>query len=518
MYIASNVVFALVTLSAVHRGVLSETELIQLQQNKSITLGGRSVGYTEIATQWPGVDREAELVVLSSLLSHDEVSQLLRVVQAEEFDEDTDSVDGLPTFEFYIEAHNSKGLARVEGKPDVDPDIFARRAGPRERLVEITAPIVERLTPFINEQYPGCKGRCHVCHSLVRRYLDGERRGHLMHFDIQALVTVVMGLNDHATDFTGGLFVSAGAARRFVPLQAGDAAVHQSDLLHGVQVTNGTRWSWIIWMQDSPTCSADPVQWHLEAAEEGDPVAQFLTASRYGLGRIQQRTKWMQRSAKKGFSRAACELGLAYRDGTGVKKNVQKAKMWLEKAMAASEPESFLNYGLLHLDAGEIDEAVHLFKKAAEAGVPGGAENLATAYSKGAGGLPKDLNLAASWYEAAGTAPSLYKRALVTKQMGYDDHSPEVMAWIRKAANAGHREACHFLARSPGSTKSDIVRCLSKHSDASSFMALADVFFRSGSAEDEIRGQAALRHAAALGSKEAQSYLNQVQTMKRSDL
>ena len=48
----------------------------------------------------------------------------------------------------------------------------------------------------------------------------------------------VRGARSFGVDFEGGLYVSAGRVvdRRFVPLARGDAVVHQSDLLHGVDV------------------------------------------------------------------------------------------------------------------------------------------------------------------------------------------------------------------------------------------------------------------------------------------
>lgn len=53
-----------------------------------------------------------------------------------------------------------------------------------------------------------------------------ERTSHATHFDIQALVTVVVSLSSSGVDFDGGLFVSTGAGRGdeyFLALQAGDA-------------------------------------------------------------------------------------------------------------------------------------------------------------------------------------------------------------------------------------------------------------------------------------------------------
>jgi hypothetical protein len=155
----------------------------------------------------------------------------------------------MPTYEFYLEKHGSFGKAlAIHGKPDADPIVRKSRKKVRKQLAKIARPIMqERMTPFVNEHFAAqCKGQCTPCYSFVRRYREHERRTHATHFDIQALVTVVVSLNSYGRDFDGGLHVSTGsgsneagdgpAEKQFLGLQAGDAVAHQSDLLHGVQV------------------------------------------------------------------------------------------------------------------------------------------------------------------------------------------------------------------------------------------------------------------------------------------
>lgn len=70
---------------------------------------------------------------------------------------------------------------------------------------------------------------CTVYLQQIRRYLHDERVTHATHFDLQALVTVVVSLSSSGVDFEGGLFVSTGSVGEdsdsdmYVPLQAGDA-------------------------------------------------------------------------------------------------------------------------------------------------------------------------------------------------------------------------------------------------------------------------------------------------------
>lgn len=49
-------------------------------------------------------------------------------------------------------------------------------------------------------------------------------------------------------------------------------------MLHGVHVTKGERWSWILWFKNG--CDSVPADWHRQDAKAGDPVAMFLMARR----------------------------------------------------------------------------------------------------------------------------------------------------------------------------------------------------------------------------------------------
>ena len=78
-------------------------------------------------------------------------------------------------------------------------------------------------------------------------------------------------------------------APRYLGLQLGDVAFHQSDLLHGVRIGDQQhRWSWILWFKDDPKCpELGGYNWNLQKAQEGQPVAQFLQAHRAHHGHQQ---------------------------------------------------------------------------------------------------------------------------------------------------------------------------------------------------------------------------------------
>jgi hypothetical protein len=213
--------------------------------NRTLAVGDRALSAATGTLEWPRAgDREvtATFTLLPSLVAADEVSDLLTTIgrhSAVAFDADEDSVDGMATHELYLERHGSidAGLAANRLKPDADPAVLAERASLREEVAALVQPIVrERITPYVRQHVAGC-AECAPCFSLVRRYLPFERRSHAEHFDVQAFVTVVVSLSTHGAEFDGGLYVSTGRGPRFLGLRAGDAVVHGSDLLHGVQVT-----------------------------------------------------------------------------------------------------------------------------------------------------------------------------------------------------------------------------------------------------------------------------------------
>jgi len=205
------------------------------------------------------------------------VLELMRSVPLAALDADPDTVDGMPTYEMFMETHDlghKKG-----GKPlDADPRSFAQRQPLRDRVKALLQPILdERITPFVRAQHPEVCGdgvapgrRCTPCYSLMRRYRHGERTSHATHHDSHAIVTVVVSLSDYGSEYRGGLYVATSRSRReHLALSRGDAVVHRSTLLHGVHVVDADpleperteRWSWILWFRDSVTCEDHGHEW-----------------------------------------------------------------------------------------------------------------------------------------------------------------------------------------------------------------------------------------------------------------
>jgi len=129
----------------------------------------------------------SELVVLPGLLPRSIVDQMLTLLRGDEdpdiaggtttfgLDEDPDSVDGMPSQEFYLD---NPGLRRGDSGKDV-PGVFREntkeRAEIRTTLRKLTDPYAHTLLRHILRKWYGrdrC-GRedrtCTVCHSLIRR-------------------------------------------------------------------------------------------------------------------------------------------------------------------------------------------------------------------------------------------------------------------------------------------------------------------------------------------------------------
>ncbi|CAE7940000.1 HET-E1 [Symbiodinium sp. KB8] len=384
------------------------------------------------SVKWPVSTWRANFHLLPSLVTSDEavaMKQLL-VDSPNDFDEDIDGVDKMVTYEFII---SSAGARKAH-----DPV----RESLRQRLRDITEPIIrDRIQPFVWKRYPNAGA---VCHSMIRRYLLHERRTHDTHWDIPSYVSVVVSLDSSGRDFHGGFFVTTGNGEKsFIPLQQGDTVVHQSDLLHGVHVKAGERWSWAMWFQDSSDCSSQSADWWKKEAEGGDPVAQTLRAMRAATP--EESWTWLQTAAISGFPRAQLYFGKAIEDGLQGKPNHEQASYWYEQSRQGGEIDSCYYLGLVERRRGNISGAMQLFRQGAIAGEPNAMGQLASGYQNGTGGLPRDLDLATDWFERAA---DFTKEAMYQSYLLYSDRTPKrsqdeakARLHLERAARMGHEMA-----------------------------------------------------------------------------
>jgi TPR repeat protein len=126
--------------------------------------------------------------------------------------------------------------------------------------------------------------------------------------------------------------------------------------------------------------SAPEWQALLTRAKLGDPEAEWEVADHYGdgcknhNGKIVVRrsrkkaAKWFRRAAEHGLTPAQNTLGVLLSNGDGIKKNANKAFLWLRKAFHAGDSCAAHNIAITYREIGDLRTAVKWFRKAADAG------------------------------------------------------------------------------------------------------------------------------------------------------
>lgn len=327
---------------------------------------------------WAGTEAVAHVVgtanremqMLPSLLSAEEAAALHdAALRCNAYDEsEPDTVDKAPTFQTYLFEDGQPTSAAAE-------------------VAALLQPIIdERILPYVRAKY-NCPTAC-LADALLRRYQPGERTALGLHYDIEAFATCIIplstqrqedgppspdessrgsassarahGLAAPLTSYQGGLFVQGGASRssrRLVRFATpGDCLIHQFDLMHGVEVCQGTRFAIALWFSDSPRSrELGTAPWVRQAADAGNPDAQFLQATFCAQGRF------------------------------GNAKDESAAAAWLERGSVQGHAVSQLGLGRHQLGLGRADQAVTHFRRAAEQGHVEAQYTLALCYMEGMG-------------------------------------------------------------------------------------------------------------------------------------
>mmetsp|Transcript_50832 Transcript_50832/g.91354 ORF Transcript_50832/g.91354 Transcript_50832/m.91354 type:complete len:528 (-) Transcript_50832:50-1633(-) len=419
-------------------------------ENRSVQLAGQEVPLAEGLVEHSAVGVQSAFDVLAKVVTQQEVADILRLLEKygskNPFDSDPDTVDGMSTHEVYVETPDMPTEPSTEAQPwmklDTDPRVFASRKKLRRRLKKIMDPIVkDRITPFVQERFPSCRreaGNCTPCYSLVRKYKSGERRSHGVHYDAHALVTVVISLKDYGASYRGGLYVATSHSRRnsrILGLLSGDAVIHQSDLLHGVEVDDdgGERWSWILWFRDTPSCDdSSEYRWFRSCAREGNAVCQFLHANKAGqepevrgdpAKTAEEVLLWNQKAADQGFGPAMVKLARAYLKTLPSSLPYDEARaidLFQRAINATGEPDAYYGLATLALENQGLEgvvQAVQLLLHAARGGHVFSMFNLGLAHLYGYA-FPRDPNVAAQWFLACGLPEGLAAVAIHRDSLG----------------------------------------------------------------------------------------------------
>lgn len=163
-------------------------------------------------------------------------------------------------------------------------------------------------------------------------------------------------------------------------------------------------------------------------------------------GEVEKALECYRKVAEIGFTPAFMRLAQMYYNGKGVEKDLAEAKKWAEKADLAGEAAAALLLGLLYDKAGDAENAVKCYMRAAESGVPNASLRLAMAYYEGKG-VARDLAAAKHWGEKAAEAGDSEAQMM----MGFiareeNDHAKAVKYYLM-AAESGDAEACAQVAQ-----------------------------------------------------------------------
>lgn len=349
----------------------------------------------KVEVPWGGRARE---LWRSPGLLRQEAETLLTLSKTLEPSLELDSVDRQPTYETLL-------VFQMEHR---SPEIQ-----------KVLKPIQKKLLPYIKARY-ACK-KCVICTVFLRQYnaSGNGRRNHPLHFDQDAYVTAVVGLNPH--NFSGGLYIQEGEdakSSRYVALETGDVLLHQFDVRHAVKVHAGVRHSAIFWVKDSASsCSADTSPWYLGHALAGDADAQVNVARmhRKGEGGVLRNLSaafdWYMRAAVHGHPVAEYYLSRLLNDERkdSLPQDVAAALTWAQRAADHGHAGAQVLYGAMIEEGkggatGGAAAAEPWYRRSAKQENPWGMYSLGRLYLLGTGGLKKNPRIGKKWVDRAASA------------------------------------------------------------------------------------------------------------------
>lgn len=463
-----------------HPKDLPPIQLYQDWQNSTVLIHTKDDSTTILSVSSGSIQQAGDYTsnaeVLSGIVSKEEVHRMLQLLNAPwlqtSLDQDPDTVDGYTTQEFFLD--NDSLRKGESGKPAFESQQQAeRRRDLRQAFMKITQPVLEeRITPYVNQRFEACQGQCTPCYSLIRRYMHGERLSHAPHRDGHALVTMVVSLSDYGIDYVGGLYVASESGHPYyLKLNKGDAAVHQSDLLHGVKVypvkdgVRTTRWSWILWFRDSEQCEDNSYQWFKDCAQDGNPTCQMMHATKVGNipgisqdEAMREMIRWNQKAAEMGHATACVKLARALlgKLPSNLEKDRDQAMTLFKRAIQSSnDPDAHYGLATVYLEDATmqakqglsfkslVEKAVAHLEASAIGGHPFAMFNLGMAHMLGYA-TKIDFDLAGEWFEASGLPEGLAARSMYYSSVGALEKAAEFQ---RRALSLGYGAKWRVMAR-----------------------------------------------------------------------
>ena len=156
-----------------------------------------------------------------------------------------------------------------------------------------------------------------------------------------------------------------------------------------------------------------------EAAENGDPSAQFVVGNMFVLGDgvsrdIVEASKWYHKSAEQGDVRAQFSLARMYDSGEGISRDFREAAKWYRKAAEQGNSEAQSGLGILYQRGFGVRkdsaEAAKWIRMAADQGNVTCQKMMVSFYKTGEG-VPRDAIEALAWvYVAAASGDDEARR------------------------------------------------------------------------------------------------------------
>jgi TPR repeat protein len=155
-----------------------------------------------------------------------------------------------------------------------------------------------------------------------------------------------------------------------------------------------------------------------------------------------------------------CALGSAFDLGRGVKRNIEEAIRWYQRAAEAGHTKAMVNLGLClqrpEASSSDVSAAVRWFREAAARGDHRGMIWLGFSYRDGKG-IPCDLAAAVQWFIKAVEAGDAHSMIHVGRMYAQYLSSPaEALPWFLRAAKAGLSEGPLCLAFLYNDRRSDM--------------------------------------------------------------
>ncbi|KAI9325697.1 hypothetical protein DFJ73DRAFT_198070 [Zopfochytrium polystomum] len=186
--------------------------------------------------------------------------------------------------------------------------------------------------------------------------------------------------------------------------------------------------------------------WIQSRAEEGCAFAQYAFAEvTCHENDFSEAARWYHAAAAQDHASAQADLGVMYRDGKGVAKDVVEAARWFRKAAEQGNAWGQDNLGALYRDGDgvprDVAEAARWFRKAAEQGNESAENRLGILYRNGEG-VAEDLAEAARWFRRAADRGNAWAQSnlggLYRNGDGVAKDTSEAARWFRKAAEQGN--------------------------------------------------------------------------------